>query len=136
MTKPGRPSSYSDEMAETICDRIAEGESLRRICARDGYPHMVTVMRWLERHPEFAAKYARAREMQADVMDDMILSVADGCTPETAAADRVKIAAYQWRAAKLAPKKYGDRVENIVTGADGGPVVHEVRRVIVDKASE
>ena len=34
----------------------------------------------------------------------------------------MKIGAYQWRAAKLAPKKYGDRILNEHTGADGGPI--------------
>ncbi len=66
----------------------------------------------------FAAKCARAREMQADYMDDLILDVAHACTPETANADRVKISAYQWRASKLAPKRYGDKVTNVVEGGD------------------
>ena len=55
--------------------------------------------------------------MQADLMDDKILDVADNSTTETAAADRVKISAYQWRASKLAPKKYGDKLD--LTSADG-----------------
>lgn len=52
-------------------------------------------------------------------MDDMILDCAKACTPETAAADRVKISAYQWRAAKLEPKKYGDRVDLTHANPDG-----------------
>ena len=50
-----------------------------------------------------------------------ILAVADACTVETAAADRVKISAYQWRAAKLAPRKYGDRqqIEQRFVDGDG-----------------
>lgn len=55
-------------------------------------------------------------------MDEKILEVADNCTPESAPADRVKLAAYQWRAAKLKPKVYGDKVQTEVTGADGGPI--------------
>lgn len=118
----GRPSDYADATVEAILDALTDGQSLRQICAGRNMPNRRTVLRWLEQHPDFAAKYARAREAQADLMDDKILEVADNCTPETAQADRVKIGAYQWRAAKLLPKKYGDaqRIEH--TGADGGPI--------------
>lgn len=78
----------------------------------------------MEADPHFAAKCARAREAQADLMDERILEVADNCTPETAQADRVKISAYQWRASKLAPKKYGDKVVNEHSGPNGGPIQH------------
>ena len=128
----GRPSAYTEDLATMICDRIADGESLRSICNDRDIPNWRTVLRWLERDAEFASKYARARELQADVMDERILTVADACTNETAQADRVKIMAYQWRASKLAPKRYGDKVTNEHTGPDGGPVqVAKVERVIV-----
>jgi hypothetical protein len=110
----GRPSIYSDELAELICKRLIEGESLRKICADEGMPDRSTVVRWLADpdHAEFCQQYGRAREAQSDLMDDLILDVANSCTAETAAADRVKIGAYQWRASKLAPKKYGDKLEH------------------------
>lgn len=81
------------------------------ICMSDTMPNRSTVLRWLNANEDFAAKCARAREAQADYMDHKILEVADNCTSETAAADRVKISAYQWRASKLAPRKYGDKLE-------------------------
>lgn len=120
--KTGRPSTYSEKTVEEICDRIADGESLRRICEDKTMPDRRTVLRWLDVHPAFAAKYARAREAQGDAMDEKILAVADACTNETAAADRVKILAYQWRAAKLAPKKYGEKVQQELSGPNGGPI--------------
>jgi hypothetical protein len=64
----------------------------------------------------FATKAADATEY------GMILETANACTPATAQADRVKISAFQWRAAKLKPKIYGDKAEIAVTGADRGPV--------------
>lgn len=108
---PGRPTIFSDDLEDTILSRITVGESLRHILSTKGMPDMRTVFRWINEKPDFAAKYARARELQADAMDDKILHVADNCTGETALADRVKIAAYQWRASKLAPKKYGDKLQ-------------------------
>ncbi len=118
----GRPSIYSNKVAQLICDHLAEGESLRRICAGPGMPDRLTVMRWQANNGEFATKCARARAWQADLMDDLILDIADACTPETAAADRVKISAYQWRASKLAPKKYGDKIAMEHTGPNNGPI--------------
>jgi hypothetical protein len=108
--KVGRPSLYSDRLAENICARIADGESLRTICVDEGYPDRGTVLRWLEQHADFASIYARAREAQADAMDEEILEAARACTAESAAADRVKIAAFQWRAERLKPKAYGSKV--------------------------
>jgi hypothetical protein len=118
----GRPSSYTEEIADTICERLMEGRSLRSICDDDDMPNRQTVVRWQVQHEDFAAKCARARELQADYMDDLILDAANACTVEDAPAARVKISAYQWRASKLAPKKYGDKVQTEVSGPDGGPV--------------
>lgn len=119
----GRPSDYNQEVVEDLLGKIAEGKSLRSICLSKDMPGIRTVFDWLDQHPDFRTKYARAREIQGDVMDDMILTVADQCTPETAASDRVKIDAYKWRASKLAPKKYGEKLQQEITGTEGGPVV-------------
>jgi hypothetical protein len=118
----GRASTYTDEIAERICERLIEGESLRRICAEEGMPDRVTVFRWLEKHEPFREQYVRARELQAEAMDDEILETARSATPETAHAAKVKISAFQWRASKLAPKKYGDKITTEHTGPGGGPI--------------
>lgn len=110
-----RATLYTEEMANRICDSLLDGQSLVKICEPEGMPHRATVMRWMQEDDAFATKCARAREMQADLMDDKILDVADASTPETAASDRVKISAYQWRASKLQPKKYGDKLSQDLT---------------------
>lgn len=115
----GRKSSHTPDVEETILARIMVGESLRSILSDKGMPHLATVFRWLDERPDFAIKYARAREIQADAMDDLILTTANKSTPESSPADRVKIMAYQWRASKLAPKKYGDKLQ---LGGDGSGV--------------
>lgn len=117
-----RQTLFTDELADLICDRLMDGESLVKICADESMPHRRTVLRWMETNEAFATKCARARVLQSDLMDDMILDCAKACTPKTASADRVKISAYQWRAAKLEPKKYGDKLSAELTGADGGPI--------------
>lgn len=104
----GRPSIYSDELAETICERLAQGESLVQICADDAMPGLRTVMRWSAENERFGTEYARARDAQAEVMDDLILTTAmdDDIDPPLA---RMRVDALKWRAAKLAPKRYGDK---------------------------
>lgn len=121
----GRPTIYSQDIEDRIIDGLIEGLSLVQICRADDMPSRRTVMRWMESNETFGTRCARARVEQADLMDDKILDVADNCTPETAAADRVKLSAYQWRASKLAPKKYGDRLAHEHAGKDGGPIKTE-----------
>jgi hypothetical protein len=120
--KLGRPSEFTDELADEICELLMDGMSMRKICQSKDMPNRRTIERWMERDSDFAAKCARARVWQADYMDDLILDTAMNCTSETAQADRVKISAFQWRAAKLAPKVYGDKTEVAITGSNGGPI--------------
>lgn len=116
--KIGRPSKYSDEMAEKICEKIANGRSLRSICAEDGMPTTSTVCKWLIENKEFSEQYARAREKQADYFAEEIIEIADSAEAESAAVSKAKlqIDARKWAASKIAPKKYGDKVEQQITG--------------------
>jgi hypothetical protein len=109
--KPGPVSKLTDVLIEEICDLIKIGESLNEICKREGFPHLSTVTRWLGADDEFATKYARAREVQADFLEgDMARienEVEDGSLDPAAA--RVILDSKRWRASKLRPKVYGDK---------------------------
>jgi transposase len=124
MSRAGRPSLYTQKLAEEICARLADGESLRAICRDDHMPDRSTVLRWEDAHEDFAAKCARARNWQADHefdrMHEIECGVLDGSIDPQSA--RVVLSSKQWRASKLAPKKYGDRVTNAHVGPDDGPV--------------
>ena len=65
--------------------------------------------------------HARAREQQADLYADEIIKIADDCTPthEEIAKARVRIDARKWKAARLAPKKYGEKSELDMKSSDG-----------------
>lgn len=116
-----RPSDYTQEKAEIICDLIAEGKTLVHICALDDFPHYSTVCRWLSAHEEFRENYARARQVQADYFADETIVIAD-TEPDPQVA-RVRIDARKWHASKTAPKKYGDKITQEHTGADGGAII-------------
>lgn len=121
-----RPTLFNESLAEDICERIADGESLRSICEGDDYPDRRTVNRWLAdpEHAEFRRQYALAREASADADDDDIRDIArrveSGKLDPQAA--RVAIDAKKWSAGKRKPKVYGDSQTLKHTGADGGPV--------------
>lgn len=103
----GRPSDYSEEIADTICEAIATGSALYILCQeRDDLPAERTVYQWLERNEEFAQKYARARARQQDYECDHIVEISDRAIDANLA--RLQIESRKWRASKLAPKKYGD----------------------------
>jgi len=112
----GRPSIYSEALAERICTMLAEGESLVAVCKRADMPARANVLKWMAKDAAFEARIARAREAQADYMDDLILETAKQSTAANFQANKVKIDAYKWRAARLAPKKYGDRSDLNITG--------------------
>jgi len=52
---------YSERMARTICDRLAGGEGLARICAGPGMPTRRRVQTWAQQRPEFGQALERAR---------------------------------------------------------------------------
>lgn len=123
-------SSYTEEMADVICDRIANGESLKAICEKEDMPSKSTVFKWLSENTAFSDKYARAREAQADALFDDILSIADDGrndwmerkdaeeenvgwreNGEALRRSQLRIDARKWMAGKLRPKKYGEKLD-------------------------
>jgi hypothetical protein len=114
MPKPtGRPSLYTPELADEICRRLADGESLRAICAEAGKPHFSTVMQWVvDDRDGFQAKYRCAREVQAHNLAERALAEAMSVRGnEDATAACLRFDALRWYAGKLLPKVYGERVE-------------------------
>lgn len=161
-----RPTDFSEAIADEICELLADGVSLRAMCAdNDRMPHRATIFRWLAdpAHAAFRDQYARAREAQADALADEIVAIADkplvavtitekmvavaqgtglGAelepVTETRTSDavdrsRLMVDARKWITARLAPKKYGDKLE--LAGDADRPLQHvieRIERVIVD----
>lgn len=140
MTAVGRPSDYSQEVAATICARIADGQSVREICRDDAMPHMATVFRWLAAREEFREQYARAKESMAEHMAEDILDIADDGTNdwmerrgddgasagwvtngEALQRSRLRVDARKWLLSKMLPKKYGDKITH--SGDPANPLV-------------
>lgn len=123
----GMPDVYSETVADEICRRISNGESLRRICLDSHLPSLVTVRKWvIQDRDGFASRYKEARDMQADYYQELILDEAfrEDTDPQRA---RLRVEALKWTASKLKPGSYGDKVSHELTGADGGPVAFVLR---------
>lgn len=105
----GRPPwEYDSKIGDRICEGLRSGLSLRKIVAAADMPSLTTVFKWMQKNPEFAELYTRAREDQAETLADDILNIADdeSIEPEH---KRIMVDSRKWIASKLKPKKYGDR---------------------------
>lgn len=140
--------TWDKSYRDTICQRIAEGESLRSVCRDENMPGLRTVLEWLEAEEEFRVKYARAREIQADLMAAELIDIADDGTNdwmekknasgenlgwaengEALKRSQIRIATRQWIASKLLPKKYGEKLA--VGGANDLPPIDSKTTVVL-----
>lgn len=121
--KPGRPTGYTPELANEICDSIASSsKGTKKLCQENQHwPCQDTLFTWLKKHPEFSEQYAQAKRCQIEVFIDEILDIADDssqdevinaqgsivCNSEFIARSRLRIDTRKWLAAKLVPRIYG-----------------------------
>lgn len=121
MAPRGRPTDYTPKIAKEICDRLAQGESLRSICKDDHLPTESAVRGWVvDDREDFSAQYTRARDLGLDCRADMIGERIE--TESDVARARLLFDHERWYLSKLAPKRYGDKIQAEHTGADGGPL--------------
>ena len=117
MTKnTGRPSDFTQDIADTICERMADGKSMRKVCEEDDdLPSARTVLRWLAKdgHEEFRRQYAHAHEERADFHFDEAMEIADevGTDRDDIAKARLRVGTRKWACARMNPKKYGDHLK-------------------------
>lgn len=131
----GVSGEFDQAIADEICSRLAKGESLRKICGaeRDDFmPGQNTVFKWLAENDAFAKQYAYAREAQADHEFDEAREIAQAATAETVQTARLQIDTIKWRTAKLAPKKYGEKIAHVGGGEDDAPIRTETSTPTVD----
>lgn len=112
---------FEQSVADVICARISNGESLRAICRDSETPPASTVFKWLRDNKDFVKQYTRAREDQADLYVDEIIEIADNDEADPQRS-RLQIDARKWAAGKMRPKKYGEKAVVEHTGGDGGPI--------------
>jgi hypothetical protein len=121
-----RASKFSQALFDRICERMAEGASLRSVCKAADMPNTRTVLRWLENDGKLAAQYAEAQQLRAERYFDEIIDIADSKSDPQKT--RVQIDARKWVLARMNPKKYGDKFTQELTGEGGGALVVKIVR--------
>jgi hypothetical protein len=126
----GRPTLYTEALAEEICRRIADGETLKQVCRDEHIPADSTVRLWvLDDRDGFSARYARARDLHLEGMADEITEIAEdgrndwmeretksgrivtALNEEAVARSRLRIDSRKWLLSKLKPERYGDSLK-------------------------
>ncbi|QGZ42706.1 hypothetical protein IP92_05762 [Pseudoduganella flava] len=130
----GRPSTFTQEIADEIIQRLAKGEPLEKICRDEHMPAVRTVNHWREGDAAFKADIARAREEGFDAIAAECLDIADDGRNDKYIDDngmvrtdadviqrsKLRIETRLKLLAKWDPKRYGDKIQQEHTGKDGG----------------
>lgn len=120
------PPDTRAEVIAAILSLVDDGKSLRSACKEIDFERK-TFEGWIAADPELSSQYERARNNRAEKIFEEMLLIADTPqigTVETAkewgtevkTADmiehrRLQVDTRKWMLGKMAPKKYGDRVE-------------------------
>ena len=133
--KNGRPTKYSDKLADRICQKIAEGYSVRSICKEKDMVSMQTLFRWLRENDKFREQYVCACEERSYAQAEEIIDIADNATndymeklegdgyifnSENVQRSRLRIDTRKWLMSKMNPKVYGDKLDMTTNGNDIG----------------
>lgn len=127
-----RPTEYSEEIGDYICEQLAEGNSLTSVCKSQNTPEARTVYRWLlathnQDLDQFRLNYAQAREIQYQRMADELMDIADDGTndyvlansedgdlcrvnPEAIGRSRLRVDTRKWFMSKVLPK-FKDKID-------------------------
>ena len=122
----GRPTVITPAVREEICDRIAQGRTIRSVAEDPDMPDRKTMYRALWKDADFATAIARAREAQAgheyDEFREVTDAVREGRMDPTAG--KVVLWALTWRLSHMQPKTYGDKVD-----VEHGGTINVIRKI-------
>lgn len=151
--RPGRPSTYTQKVADEILRRMSMGETLYAICDEPAMPTRTAVFKWRQARPEFDTSYARAREDQMHAWADQVISFADNGVEdilrdgdgnpilkkngdpqlyrEHIDRTRLRIETRKWLMAKILPTVFGDRLNidatHTIESKDDAEILMELR---------
>ena len=144
----GRPTDYTNELAERICGELITGRTLRDVCRDAGMPAESTVRLWAQVDRDgFAARYRRAREIGYHAMADEILEIADDAggdfvarkrgssdgepvvDHEHVSRSRLRVETRRWLLGKALPKIYGDRLDLKATHEAGDSLTELMKAI-------
>jgi hypothetical protein len=121
--------AFSQQIADSVCERLAAGDSLRKACEGLGTTHS-TVLEWVKTNAVFADQYAHAREVGYALLADELIQIADDgqndsytgddgnvrTNQDVIARSRLRVDTRKWMLSKMLPKVYGDKVDHAHSG--------------------
>lgn len=135
--KVGRPSDYTKEMAELICQDISTGKSLKSICRDENRPAIATVFKWMRDYPEFLNQYDKACQDRIESQYEELNEINDEAIEYAKTSDvnvqavmtayKLKADNMKWSMARMKPKKFGDK-QDVTSG--GEPIMFLPTEVI------
>ncbi len=135
-TKPKRPDKQ--DAIEAVLLNMHAGLSCFKACQSVGVSHS-TFLGWVNEDAELADKYARAREDLIERIAQEVIELSDmdvGEQPDgkkdwaAVQKHKLQVDTRKWLLSKLAPRKYGDKLE--LTGDPDRPLaIQKIERVVV-----
>lgn len=139
---------YSEELADEVCRAIENSVfGLKTLCKQNPHwPDRAVLWDYIRDQPYFQEKYIKAKENQAHFIFDEMMEVAyddkkdhkvivddDGneriiVVSEAVNRSRLKVDTLKLTAAKLAPKKYGEKLPS-----DSGDKANTLLEKLIDK---
>lgn len=128
-----RTNLYTPEIAAAICTDIAIGHTVAQAAGNAGIDPN-TIYAWRLQHADFGEIFARAKAAQMDYFAEEIIEIADDglndwmqrearngsitvLNDEHVQRSRLRIDTRKWLMARMAPRRYGDRVA-LTDGSD------------------
>lgn len=113
-TRLGRPSEFTQDEADRICEWIQSGNSLNSYCKQHGRKSS-TIYAWMRESVSFKDNYARAHADRADTLVEDMLDIADAAEKAVEITDvmsaKLRIETRKWIAERMRPEKYGQKVQ-------------------------
>lgn len=136
----GRPTRYTEKLADLICYRVATNAmGIKRLYKKyKDFPADSTIHEWRWKYPKFSSQYAHAKALQMDILIDENIDIAYEATPQDVQVAKLRIDTNFRTAALLAPKKYGDKPDELAQKERDALVLAELTRIRneLDKKNE
>lgn len=133
--KPGRNGPSVDERLQAqggvdwVLEQVVSGQSLQNIAALADVS-IGSLVNWLSRDAERERLVLEARRRMAVLWDEQAFALIESAqTPLELQRAQQMAWHLRWRASKMAPRVYGDKVQQEVTGAGGGPIAVQIEFV-------
>lgn len=125
----GRPTKYTQKLADKICEELALGKSMRTVCKGEDMPAISSVFKWLREIKGFSEQYDTAKKESSEALNEILLDLGDDAIALSQSVDskasnavvqavKLKADNMKWYMSKMKPKKYGDKLDMTTNGKD------------------